>query len=48
MAQVNSAAVPAGGELESRERVDGHSVGLDATHVAREVNRSRRARSHQE
>jgi hypothetical protein len=48
MAQVNPAAVPAGGELERRERVDGYSVGLDVTHVTREVDRSRRARSHQE
>ena len=29
-----SAAVPAGGELEPRERVDRHRVGLDAAHVA--------------
>ena len=45
MAQPDLAAVPPGGELEPRERVDRHRVGVDAADVAEGDVRRRSARS---
>jgi hypothetical protein len=36
MAQPNPAGVPAGRKLKPREGIDGHAIGLDTVHVAKD------------